>query len=524
MTTTPSGRTAPGEIESPGLTPEESALVVRIGVFVKMRWLAIAGVLVASLLATQVFGIRFSLVPIYIICAVMTLYNFLFLYQSRHLNAEASGWLPETLIVPLRRLFTIPKATSPLIEKARATGNIHITVDLAALTVLLHYTGGIENPFIFYFVFHVILAGILLHYRIAYLVATWAVFLVMLLVGLEYYGVIPHVHLEGFASAGLYQEGSYILSILVALSTCLYASAYMVTSISGELRKRQREVVALQQKGLKEKTEELEETSKELSKLEEGRQHLLRFLGIASHDLKAPLSAVQSYLQLMLGGFSGELTDKQRQMLERSSTRITEQLELISDLLDISRIEGGQIVKEMEEISLAQIVKDSVENVRAMATDKNIKLSAKVPASMPRLKASGARLKQAVTNLLVNAIKFTPENGDVLLRVTEQNGEIYTEVMDTGIGISAEDKPKIFDDFYRGSDREKSGSGLGLSIVRRVVAAHSGKIWVESPNPEDKKGRGSKFTFTLPKSLVIAGKKLNRRQRNSSRKTQISNS
>ena len=519
MTTESGGRTVPREGNVPGLTPEESALVVRIGVFVKMRWLAIAGVLIASLLATQVFHIRFSLVPTYIICVVVTVYNFLFLYQAKHLIAEASGSLPETLTVPLRRLLTIPKATSPLIEKARAVGNVHIIVDLAALTVLLHYTGGIENPFIFYFVFHVILAGILLHYRVAYLVATWAILLVLLLVGLEYYEVIPHVHLEGFAVAGLYQQGSYILSVIVALSTCLYASAYMVTSVSGELRKRQREVVTLQQKGLTEKTRELEEASEELNTLEESRQHLLRFLAIASHDLKAPLSAVQSYIQLMLGGFSGELTDKQRQMLERSSIRITEQLELISDLLDISRIEGGQIVKEMEEMSLVQVVDDSVENVRAMATDKNIKLSTRVPASLPMLKASSVRLKQAITNLLVNAIKFTPENGEVLIRVTEQNGDIHTEVLDTGVGISAEDMPKIFDDFYRGSDREKAGSGLGLSIVKRVVEAHGGKIWAESPNPEDKKGRGSRFTFMLPRNLAIAGKKTNRRARLKSQKT-----
>jgi len=518
MTTGSGGRAAPGEKKSPGLNPEESALVLRIGVFVKMRWLAIAGVLIAGLLATQVFGIQFSLVPIYIICFVMALYNLFFFYQARHLNAEASGSLPEVLTVPLRRLLIVPKATSPLIEKVRATGNIHITVDLAALTVILHFTGGIENPFIFYFVFHVILAGILLHYRVAYLVATWAILLVVLLVGLEYYAIIPHVHLEGFAAAGLYQQVSYILSMLVALSTCLYASAYMVTSISGELRKRQREVVALQQKGLTEKTRELEEASKELTKLEEGRQHLLRFLAMASHDLKAPLSAVQSYIQLMLGGFSGELTDKQRQMLGRSSTRITEQLELISDLLDISRIEGGQMVKEVEEVSLVQVVQDSVENVRALAADKNIKLNTQMSTSLPKLKASGIRLKQAITNLLANAVKFTPEKGDVLLRVTEQNRDIYLEVMDMGTGISTEDMPKIFDDFYRGGDRQKPGTGLGLSIVRRVVEAHGGKIWAESPNPEDKKGRGSKFTFTLPENLIMAGNKPNQRERVRNRK------
>ncbi len=506
MATESGGRIAPREIAGPGLTPEESALVVRIGVFVKMRWLAIAGVLIASLIATQVFHIQFSLVPIYIICIIVTIYNFFFLYQARNLDVEARSSVQKVLAAPLRRLLIIPKATSSLVERARATGNIHIIVDLAVLTVLLHYTGGIENLFIFYFVFHVILAGILLHYRVAYMVATWAIFLVLLLVGLEYYEIIPHVHLEGFAAANLHKQGSYIVGVLIALSTCLYASAYMVTSISGELRKRQREVVALQQKGLTEKTQELAEVGQELAKLEEGRQHLLRFLAIASHDLKAPLSAVQSYIQLMLGGFSGELTDKQRQMLNRSSTRITEQLELISDLLDISRIDGGQIVQEMEEVSLSELVKESVENVRALAADKNIKLDIKLPASLPKLEASGVRLKQAITNLLTNAIKFTPEDGDVLIRITEQKGDICTEVMDTGTGISAEDLPMIFDDFYRGGKREKAGTGLGLSIVRRVVEAHSGKIRAESPNPEDKKGRGSKFTLMLPKSLIIAAK------------------
>lgn len=459
------------------------------------------------MLATQVFNISFPLLPVYLICAAMTWYNLWFFYQARSLKAEASGSLPQTLAVPLRQLLTIPKATSPLIDKARAIGDIHIGIDLVALTVLLHFTGGIENPFIFYFVFHVIIAGVLLHYRVAYVVATAAIFLVLLLVGLEYSGVISHVHLEGFASADLYQQGTYILGILIALATCLYASAYMVTNISGELRKRQREVVVLQQKGLREKTKELKEASKELAKLEEGRKHLLRFLAIASHDLKAPLSAVQSYLQLMIGGFVGEMAERQKHMVERSSQRITELLELISDLLDISRIEGGQIIREMEEVSLPQVVEGSMENVRALANEKRINLDVEMPSSLPKLRASGVRLQQVITNLLTNAIKFTSENGEIKLRVAEQEGNIRLEVMDTGVGIPAEDLPNIFNDFYRSSDKEKAGTGLGLSIAKRIVEAHGGKIWAESPNPEDERARGSKLTFTLPKNLVLANKK-----------------
>jgi signal transduction histidine kinase len=489
----------------PELTPEESTLVVRLSGFVTMRWIATASVLIASLLATQVFNINFSLLPIYIICAILVVYNIMLFFQARSLRAEASGSITQSQAVSLSRLLTIPKATSPLIDKVRAIGNLHIILDLLILAALIHFTGGIENPFIFYFVFHVIIAGILLHYRVAYFVATAAILLVLLLVGLEYNGVIDHVPLEGFTPVNLYQQGTYILGVLVALTACLYASAYMVTHLSGELRKRQREVVALKDSGIREKTKELKEATRELAKLEEGRKHLLHFLGVVAHDLKAPLSAVQSYLQLMVGGFAGEIADKQKHMLSRSSQRITELLELISDLLDISRIEAGQIVSEFEEISLSQTVKDSLENVRSQAKDKKVGLKVEMPKSLPQMKASGIRLQQVMTNLLTNAIKFTPEKGTIKLRVTEHQSDIQVEVMDTGTGIAAEDLPKIFDDFYRGIDSTKSGTGLGLSIVRRIVQAHKGRIWAESPNPEDELARGSKFTFIVPKDLETVG-------------------
>ncbi len=475
-----------------------------------MRWIAIAGVLIATILSTTVFHISFPLLPVYVICACMALYNLGLFLQEQGLQAEASGSPPGSWVVSWSRLLRLPgqrgKAASPLIERARAIGNIHIALDLVALTTLLHFTGGIENPFIFYFVFHVIMAGILLHYRVAYLLATFAIALVILVVGLEYGGVIPHVHLDGFTSPDLYKQGTYILGIFIALATCLYGSAYLVTAVSGELRKRQRQVVALRERGLREKTKELKEANKELARLEEGRKQLLRFLGIASHDLKAPLTAVQSYLRVMLGGFVGEIAEKQRHMIERSDHRIAELLELISDLLDVSAIEAGRIVKEMEDVSLSQVVEESTETVGNLAKKKKIRLAVEIPKALPKLRASGVRLQQLITNLLANAIKFTPEKGEVKLRVSNQRGDIQVEVMDTGIGIPAEDLRKIFEDFYRRDDAERTGTGLGLSIAKRIVEAHGGKIWAESPNPEDKLTRGSKFTFTLPKSLALATK------------------
>jgi len=152
-------------------------------------------------------------------------------------------------------------------------------------------------------------------------------------------------------------------------------------------------------------------------------------------------------------------------------------------------------------------VKDSLENVRGLAKEQKIGLKVERPKYLPQIKASGARLQQVMTNLLANAIKFTPEKGVVRLRISNRASDIQVEVMDTGIGIAAEDLPKIFDDFYRGIEPTKEGTGLGLSIAKRIVEAHGGRIWVESPNPDDESARGSKFTFTLPKNPGLVGKR-----------------
>jgi len=466
----------PAEEDEFEYTPEEAALMTRLRIFVRLRWFAIIGIIIAALVASRVFHIGFSILPVYIICAFMALYNLVLLWQVRSLETKRVG---------------------SLIQRARTFGNIHIFLDLIALTSLLHFTGGIENPFIFFFVFHIILASIVLHYRIVYLLATVAILMVMLLVGLEYVGAIPHVNLAGFAVPTLYKEGTYILAVLAALAMILYATTYMATAISGELRMRQRQVVQLSQRLLHEKTGELEQASNEIVKLEEEKNRFLRFLGMAAHDLKAPLTAIQGFLWVMLGGYSGELNKKQRNMLERSSRRITELLELISDLLDIPRIETEQIVKEMGDVSLHQVIKRSLDDVHNLAKQKEVKLKAELPKSLPEIRGSTPRLQRVITELLTNAINYSP-GGLVTIMVSEEDSDIRVEVMDTGIGIPPEELPRVFDEFFRASNVNTKGTGLGLSIVKRLVESHGSRIWVESPYPES--NHGSKFTFTLPKN------------------------
>jgi signal transduction histidine kinase len=461
-----------GELEH---NPEEAAFRMWLQVFVTVRWITILGIIVATLIASKVLNIGFPTVAAYGVSVFVALCNLLLLYQARRLRK-----MPADLVI----------------RRARVWGTVHLLLDLLAFIVLLHFTGGIENPFVFYFVLHIIGASIILHYRVVYLLATAKIVAVLLLVGLEYAGAIPHVNLVGFASPALYQQGSYITAVLIVLGSALFATAYMATTVAGELRKRQREVVNLSQRLLKKRTGELEQASVEIAKLEEEKSRFLRFLGIAAHDLKAPLTAIQGFLWIMLGGYSGEITEKQRNMLERSTFRIKELLNLISDLLDIPRIETGQIVEEMKQTSMGKVIKDSIRDMREMAKQKKLKLEVELPPALPRIYGSAPRLQQVITNLVSNAINYTPE-GSVTIRVAEKKNEIQVEVVDTGIGVPADDLPRLFEDFFRASNVEAKGTGLGLSISRRVVEAHGGKIWVESPCPET--GKGSKFTFSLPK-------------------------
>jgi signal transduction histidine kinase len=232
--------------------------------------------------------------------------------------------------------------------------------------------------------------------------------------------------------------------------------------------------------------------------LEEEKKQFLRFVSIAAHDLKAPLAAIQSFLGVLLGGFAGDLNNKQKHMIQRASQRINELLNLISNLLDIPRIEMGQLVQEMTEVSLAQVIDSFIEEGTSLAEQKGLKFSVHIPPDLSCVYGAPTRLQQVITNLVNNAINYTNE-GEVVVRAVETDSEILVEVADTGCGISPDDIPRLFEDFFRGSDVEHKGTGLGLSISKRIVEAHGGKIWAESPCAET--GKGSKICFTIPKKV-----------------------
>jgi len=239
------------------------------------------------------------------------------------------------------------------------------------------------------------------------------------------------------------------------------------------------------------------------SRLEHTQATLGHILAVVFHDIKAPLAAVESVNRLILGGFCGDLDEEQRNMLESSSKGVTALLELLNSIASISRIGIRDTV--VSKISPGQVIRDAVEEMRPLADEKKLELKVKASEKLPTISADGAQLRQLMINLLSNAIKFTPAHGAVTVKIDNDEADIRLEVLDNGVGIPAKELPKIFDEFYRGLDLTEKGAGLGLSIARRIVEGHRGKIWVVSPCPGSDKG--SQFVVTLPKDAGLPDEK-----------------
>jgi len=231
------------------------------------------------------------------------------------------------------------------------------------------------------------------------------------------------------------------------------------------------------------------------SRLQHTKQTMERILSVIFHDLKAPLAAAESYNRLLLEGFVGELSEEQKNIIQRSSKRLSDLLNLISNMIDFSRVDFAEF--RTEEVSLMKVLEDCTETMRPLAVEKGLQLSVALPRQLPAIIGNAGRLKQVMTNLLSNAIKFT-SSGGITVRAKDEKDHLRVDVIDTGVGIPTEDLPKVFDGFYKGLNMEKRGAGLGLSISKKIIEGHGGKIWATSPTPET--GKGTRFTFILPKN------------------------
>lgn len=462
---------------TPEFPVEERELARRLHQFIALRWVAAVGITLMALVAQGVFRVRFPIEPVIGVSVGIAFYNTLFLVWDRHVSQAVLE-------------------TREFIRQARRFAHAQIIADLLALTVLLHFTGGVENPFFLYYILHVTFASILLPTRGSYLESGVAVSLFTALVLGEFAGWIPHVPLEGFVAPGLYRQPAYVAAALFAFVTTFGVLTWGTTAIATELRNRRQEVVALKDRWVAQALK-LEAANARLQELDQMKNF---FIGVVSHDLKAPLNAVGSFLNVILAGYAGELTERQRTMLERANLRIEELVTLVNDILDISLMELGRLVVESEPMQMRDVVERCVEDVAVLAREAGVEVLVDMPDDLPEIQGAPRRLRQVLTNLVTNGVKFTPAGGQVTIRVSDHPDHLQVDVVDTGVGISPEDLPYIFDAFYRARKTKAiTGTGLGLTIARRIVEEHGGRIWAESPYAEGQPG--SKFSFTLPKSL-----------------------
>ncbi len=428
------------KITAPSLLSDQQ-LARRILWLIRLRWIA-AGCLFLVLTAARfLLGLGIPVVELYIGNAVLLAANLAYLMLFRR-----------------------------LVLKVKLFIGLQITLDLALLSYLLHFSGGIGNPFSAFFVFHMIIAGILLTPRAAYLEAAIALALFAVLLARERAGFIPRPFVLGFSlippvGAAL----PYLVALLTAVAASLFGSVYLSSSIAEKLRQRDREL----------------ETA--VSNLERKDLEKSRYVQQVSHDIRGSISAIQSCLQVVLDGLSGPLSDSARNMVARAERRSRSLLEFANDLLYLSLLRAGEGVAK-KQVSLSELLGELIRAMRAEAQEHGLSLVAEDLCGGKSIRADVEAIRQLLHHLLLNALERSPAGASVTARVEVGPKEARVRVSDTGPIIAAEELPHVFDDFYSG----EIGGGLGMAIVQQVAKVHGGMVHVQS-RPE-----GCAFIVILP--------------------------
>jgi len=525
---------------------------------------------------------------------------------------------------------------------------LQILLDWLALTLVVHYTGGIESPVLLYFVFNAIVASILLRARTAFLLAAFGILLVVGLALLEFWGAVPHRAIPEFHDPRL-QGPWFLAAALGFFVSAILVSIHLTTSITGEMVRRTRELAELKQslEAAYQKMRTLYETSRAVSsslnlpqvlstivrqatevmgmkassirlldeeqrylevsaayglseayltkgkvdpqrgemdrlalqgkpvalldatvdprfqypeearkegirsvlsvpmmlldraigvlrvytgevrhfteeeteflvalasqggaaiqnarafrQLQELEQAKSRFIFAVAHELKAPVAAVQSQLAVLQGGYAGKLNEKQQDLVNRAVRRMARLQELLRDLLALGALKDRLPAHRKTELNLVGIVRRVAEVLQAEAEARGIILSLDLPETPLTFPTTEEDMYRLLGNLLENAVKYTPSGGKVSMAIKASESQVTIVVSDTGIGISPEAMPHIFDEFYRAANVKElrtEGTGLGLSLVKRIVELYQGQVDVKS-----ELGKGTTFTVSLPRDM-----------------------
>ena len=218
------------------------------------------------------------------------------------------------------------------------------------------------------------------------------------------------------------------------------------------------------------------------------------FISVASHELRTPMTSIKGSVDLILSGFAGDMSPEMQELLEIAQKSCDRLVRLVNDILDLSKIEAGQLRLNPVRLDLTEVAVRSICSVKALADKTEVRLRVDRPNPLPIVEADPDRIEQVITNLLSNAVKFSPAKGEVVVELASEGEWVRCTVRDQGVGIAEKDLPRIFGKFQQLSEgRRRGGTGLGLAITRGLIDEHRGSIWVES-----RTGEGSRFIFRLP--------------------------
>ncbi len=421
-----------------------SLRIVRLAYWlIRIRWYAVAGIVVAYSTAKFVLQINLLELPVFLIVLFLIILNVLSFSILKYLqNAH------------IRRSL---KIVNGLI-------NFQISTDFIVLTLLLHYYGGVENPFIIYYIFHMIIGSIILTTKESLLQTSFALFLVGCMTFLEYQGTLQHYPLHGFIISNMFNNLTYILCTGFIFITTSYLVVYLTRTIVTESRRHE--------------TAYLQANIKLRQKDKIKSEYVLRI----THDIKGHITAIQSCITVLNKKITGPLNPQQEDFVNRANNRIKILNNFISDLLSITHRKLQQ-KSDKKYFNLVDSLDEVISLAEPGAQEKLIRITAHIEPTIKDLYGNQSAIEEVLMNLIMNAVKYSLPGKGVAINLKDRPDGILVEVIDHGMGIPEGELPLVFNEFYRASNVRteiKDGTGLGLAISKQIVENHGGKIWVNS--------------------------------------------
>ena len=435
----------------------EEELLARLTWFIQMRWLFIVSLLLVVLIGRYVWHITLHAWAIALTTLVIAAYNCVF-------------WLRHRLHRQRPR---------PSLAQSRVEATCQIYLDTILLTILIHFFGGVESPFLFFYLFHAIVASMLLSRAEAALLGFITCCLFVLVAGLECYAVLPHYQLGGLLSESSYQNHAHIAVVGISLAATLFLAIYMTSSIVEGLHSRQRELVLTQRL--------LERRSEEMGKSERLAMIGRLAAGVA-HEINNPLGGIMLFSNLLLRKAPAAGTE--RENLERICSEAKRCQKIVQGLLDFARHREPKA----EPVDIHDVLDKTLQLVQNQAMFQKIETVKDYRGEGRLVRVDPGQIEQVFINLLFNAVEAMKGKGRLTISTqsVDRGDGIQINITDTGCGIPEEHMERLFEPFFT-TKGVGEGTGLGLSISRGIVENHGGTIWATS-----KVGQGTTFSIRLP--------------------------